>query len=123
MQVVVEHYDEVVFSEPQQDFAKRVKEVDSAGRRPAPYTEITPSCVCSLSCGAAPFVSRRTMLVRARNPVVHPAEFESKWVLGCAAASAVPKHLEVVELSRINQARKVVLKQIHYLTSKGVAAA
>jgi hypothetical protein len=43
--------------------------------------------------------------------------------LYCAAVTAVPKHLEVVELSRINQARKVVLKQIHYLTSKGVAAA
>jgi hypothetical protein len=75
----VEHYDEVVFSEPQQDFAKRVKEAELAGRRLAPYTEITPSCVCSLSCGDAPLC----LVSRCWYERVHPADFESKWVVLC----------------------------------------
>jgi hypothetical protein len=43
-QVVVEHYDEVVFSQPQDDFARRVNAANAVGRGPAPYTEITPNC-------------------------------------------------------------------------------
>jgi hypothetical protein len=39
------------------------------------------------------------------------------------SGGAVPKHLESVELAKINTARKVVQKQIHYLIPKWVAAA
>jgi hypothetical protein len=67
----VEHYDEVVFSQPQDDFARRVNAANAVGRGPAPYTEITPNCAPpSLS----PSLLSETKLDHLSHALTHPID-------------------------------------------------